>query len=184
MRITTTFLAVAFTLACAAASHAAMSGYLTLTGQKQGVIKGDSSNPGHRGAFDVIDIVNKADLLVNPETGFLAPDTTVHNPVVIIAAVDIASPPLFQALVSNQTFVNATLSFARPSSGGSGRLEIYYSIELTGGQIVSYKTYHSTSNVAPPKGKVFLEINLTYAEIACTFTKGGKSTSKRWPKSG
>lgn len=182
MRFTTTSLAVAFTLACAAASHAAMSGYLTLTGQKQGVIKGGSTKPGHQGAFDVIDIVNKADLLVDPETGVLAPDTPRHNPVVIIVEVDAASPPLFPALVSNETFVTAHLSFVRPRPDGSD-LEVYYKIDLTSPQIASYKTYNSASKVVPPKGKVFLEINLTYAEIICTSLKGGKSTSKRWPKS-
>jgi type VI secretion system secreted protein Hcp len=64
----------------------------------------------------------------------------VHKCVTVIREVDAASPLLFAALCSNETFTQAKLSFVRPDN--AGKLALYNSILLETGAVVRYRTYH------------------------------------------
>ena len=80
-----------------------------------------------------------------------------HKPIIIIREVDSASPLLWHALVTNESFQSAVLTFARPSS--SGAAVMYNTLELTNGQITNIG--HS-----PSKGRRRREaITLIYQEL-------------------
>ncbi|HEY3816630.1 MAG TPA: type VI secretion system tube protein TssD [Polyangiaceae bacterium] len=64
----------------------------------------------------------------------------VHKCVTIVREVDKASPLLFAALCSNETFTQAKLSFVRPDN--AGKLALYHSILLETGAVVRYRTFH------------------------------------------
>jgi type VI secretion system secreted protein Hcp len=60
-----------------------------------------------------------------------------HTPITIVREVDSASPLLWQALCTNETFTTATLSFNRPSPDGKPAL--FHTIELTNAAIIGIK---------------------------------------------
>lgn len=64
-----------------------------------------------------------------------------HEPITIVREVDEASPLIWQALCTNESYVSATLSFARPDNSG-GREIVTHTIELTNGAIVGYRSWH------------------------------------------
>jgi type VI secretion system secreted protein Hcp len=91
-----------------------------------------------------------------------------HKPVTIVREVDSASPLLWQALCTNEGFVTATLSFARPSSGG--KLTLAYTIELTNGTISNVNQYN------PGKiggGKKWEKVTLIYEDLKVNGLKDG-----------
>jgi type VI secretion system secreted protein Hcp len=63
-----------------------------------------------------------------------------HSPITIVREVDKASPLLWQALCSNESFESASLQFVRPDS--NGKETVYYTITLTNATIGGYRTYH------------------------------------------
>jgi type VI secretion system secreted protein Hcp len=64
----------------------------------------------------------------------------VHTPVTIVREVDQASPLLWGALCSNESFVTAKISWIRPDN--AGKLAAYHSFQMEGGAIVRYHTFH------------------------------------------
>ena len=64
----------------------------------------------------------------------------VHTPITIVREVDKASPLLWSALCSNETYVTAKMSFVRPDN--AGKLALYHSLTLETGAIVRYHTFH------------------------------------------
>jgi type VI secretion system secreted protein Hcp len=112
----------------------ALNAYLKLTGQKQGKIKGGTTK-GKGKSSDIIEIVEFNFGLESPrdEHSGLPTGKRQHKPIVIVREVDAASPLLYQALCTNESFTSAVLSFARPS--GSGKHSTIQTIELTNATI-------------------------------------------------
>lgn len=186
---TFSLLATAFVISGGTAPSVPANGYLMLRFQKLGDIKGGSMAVGHQGAIDVTDVVNKSTLPFDMSTGIAwAHDDespkeevtieygalTVRPPLVITVGSDQAALALLQSKTSNDTISSAKFTFFRPAQDASGRMENYYTIELSGGKIVS---------VVPDGAKPF-KIGFSYTKITCTFTKGGKSVSRTWQKPG
>jgi type VI secretion system secreted protein Hcp len=65
-----------------------------------------------------------------------------HSPITIVREVDEASPKLWQAACSNESFQSASLHVARPDS--NGKETVYHTITLTNATIAGYKTWHGT----------------------------------------
>ena len=64
----------------------------------------------------------------------------VHSPITIVREVDKASPLLWLALCTNESFLTSKLSFVRPNNAGA--LTLYHSLLLEGGSVVRYRTFH------------------------------------------
>ena len=110
----------------------ALNAYLMLTGTKQGTIKGSTAKGKRSDAIEISDFSFGIESPRDEHSG-LPTGQRQHKPVVIVREVDEASPLLFQALCTNESFTSASLSFARPSSGG--KLSVFNTIELTNATI-------------------------------------------------
>ena len=138
---------------------------LTLKTEKQGTIRTPikSSGKGAHGDWGEgiechgfnYEPLSSFDSASGPATG-----RRTHSPITIIREVDAASPLLWQALCSNETFVTATLSFARPNPGGHNFG--VQTIELTNGLVAKVVGYHGKGLAA---GKRWQKITLTYESI-------------------
>lgn len=112
----------------------AFQAYMTFKGTKQGTIKGSSTKGKGNGKEGVL-IQDFNFGLESPfdEHSGLPTGKRTHKPIVITREVDEASPLLFQALCTSESFTSASLSFAKPSS--SGKSSTFYTIELTNATI-------------------------------------------------
>jgi type VI secretion system secreted protein Hcp len=91
----------------------------------------------------------------------------LHTPIRIVREVDSASPLIWQALCTNEQIVTATLSFARPS--GTGALALHTTIQITGGAIVKYRTWHG---ILPGGGETLEQVHTNeLEEFEMVFTK-------------
>jgi type VI secretion system Hcp family effector len=110
-----------------------------------------------------------------------------HKPLTITKEVDVSSPQLFKAHWSQEVIASLNLSFVRPSSGAGE--QPYFTISLTNGAIVNYKTYHGLQ--APPvnhprPGSMSVhtneleEFDLTFQKITYTNVLKSKSTTDDW----
>ncbi|MGA3069865.1 MAG: type VI secretion system tube protein TssD [Terracidiphilus sp.] len=110
----------------------ALNAYLMLTGTKQGTIKGSTAKGKRSDAIEISDFSFGIESPRDEHSG-LPTGQRQHKPVVIVREVDEASPLLFQALCTNESFKSATLSFARASA--SGKPLPINTIELTNASI-------------------------------------------------
>jgi type VI secretion system secreted protein Hcp len=91
-----------------------------------------------------------------------------HSPITIVREVDSASPLLWQALCTNEVFLNATLSFVKPTP--SGKPPVAHTIELTNGTISKVNQYN------PGKiggGKKWEKVTLIYEGLTVDGLKDG-----------
>jgi type VI secretion system secreted protein Hcp len=106
-----------------------------------------------------------------------------HSAVRIVREVDSASPLLWQALCTNEALVTAQLSCARPD--GTGKLALHTTIQLTGGAIVKYRTWHG---ILPGSGdeleqlhtNELEEFDLVFQKMTYSNTIKSKSASDDW----
>jgi type VI secretion system secreted protein Hcp len=113
---------------------------LTMTGTKQGKIKGSSTKKEgdldystgmecHGYSYSVI-------TQFDPQSG-ASSGSRKHQPITITREVDSASPSLYQALCANEVFKIVKLEFRKPGSGGKS-IPIR-TIELTNGGILDIR---------------------------------------------
>lgn len=153
-------------------SHGALNAYLTLTGETQGDINGDSSAAGHEGSIEVIsfhhEVVSPRDAASGLPTGKRS-----HTPVKISKRIDKATPLIFQALDSGERMSTFRLDFVR-NNPSLHTLEDYYSVELMGARIAGIRqtkmnTLDSANDWAQDMETVWFtyeRINWTYRESA------------------
>jgi type VI secretion system secreted protein Hcp len=110
----------------------AFEGYMTFKGTKQGTIKGTNTKGKHTSSIPIQEFNFGLESPRDEHSG-LPSGKRQHKPVVIVREVDAASPLLYQALCTNESFTSASLSFAKPSS--SGKSSTFYTIELTNATI-------------------------------------------------
>lgn len=112
------------------ASH----GYMTITGNQQGVISAGCSTPdsiGNKcqsGHTDEIMVLSYTHSMINVDN---TPNPT-HHPIVITKAIDKSSPLLAQALDTREE-IECQIHFYRVSPNGGQ--EKYFSVEIKGGQV-------------------------------------------------
>jgi type VI secretion system secreted protein Hcp len=130
----------------------AFNAYMTFKGQKQGKLIGNSKKASNSEKLAIIEF--KFGLETPFEGGSGQPKgARKHKPIVIVREVDEASPLLWQALCTNESFEFAELSFARPGGGGkSGPVQI---VRLTNGIIRSIT--HSPNSGGKRREQITLE---------------------------
>jgi type VI secretion system secreted protein Hcp len=130
----------------------AFNAYMKLTGQKQGNVKGNSTKGKRTDKIEIIAFDFGLESQFDAQSG-LPTGKRQHKPIVITREVDSASPLLFQALCTNETFLLAELSFARPS--GSGKPSPSQTIELTNATI--FGITHSPSSGGKRRERITLD---------------------------
>jgi type VI secretion system secreted protein Hcp len=130
----------------------AFNAYLKLTGTKQGTIKGSGTKGKQTGGIEIQEFSFGLESPLDSQSG-QATGGRQHKPVVIVREVDVASPLLFQALCSNETFTSATLSFVRPDA--SGKLPVISTVELTNATIFSIT--HAPSSGGKRRERIFFD---------------------------
>jgi type VI secretion system secreted protein Hcp len=154
--------------------------YLTITGVKQGVIKGGVTAKGRDGTIAVTAVSHEITTPVDQATG-AATGKRQHEPITLTMVIDQATPKLFQAAVTNETLTAAKIAFWRPSVDGSGTEVQYFTITLTNVLIVDVTlNAHESHDPASAQGFEYEEIELTYQKIEWTWNDGGITATDSW----
>jgi type VI secretion system secreted protein Hcp len=171
---------------------------LELKLQKQGVIKGDAAmvhgplkfaNGLQCHAFNY-GVTSQFDAGSGQLVG-----RRIHEPFTIVREVDSASPLIWQALVTNESVVTATLSFARPQSSvgagaasmGQGALVLHTVLAISGGAIVKYRTWHGVlpggnEAVEQVSTNELEEFQIVFSKLQYSNMPNSKSAQDDWQK--
>src|SRR5947209_2070257 len=147
--------------------------FLTLQGQRQGIIAGSVTEQGHVGSILLHGYSHALVSPRDPATG-QATGHRQHGLLTVIKDVDKSSPPLRAAWSNNENLTTVQLSFLAPSStaGQPGAMVRFFSINLTNANVTAI-----TNRMAPgtePEGLLFREeLSFSYEKILWTFLDGG-----------
>jgi type VI secretion system Hcp family effector len=140
----------------AAPAMAAIDAYMTVTGARQGPIKGNGMTEQIR----LVSVVRDT-----PMAARMAVGQRRHSTITITKTIDAASPKFQTALVNNETMKTVTINF----QGGSRGEKTAQRIVLTNATIVSVR-----------KEGELEKITLDYQAIEVTWTNGGKTMADDW----
>jgi len=104
-----------------------------------------------------------------------------HKEITIRREVDAGSPKLLQALVTNEVYTAAKISFNRIKPDGTSF--VAHTIEFVNGTISSYKTYHGDVEGTSREQYVTNEreeVKFTFQKITFTWTTGGITAVDDW----
>jgi len=135
---------------------AAFDTYMTITGTKQGQLKGKAMSE----KLSVISVSHDEKMASGMATG-----RRQYGSITIKREVDAASPKLFQALSTNEVLSDVTIMFG--NSGVAGKA--VRSITLTNATITSDRKAGGSEL-----------ITFEYSKILVTWTDGGKSATDDW----
>ena len=149
------------TLLPAAQAVAAIDSYMTITGSKQGPIKGAAAKEGgSEGSIAVSAVMHES-----APAGAMA-GKRQHSPITITKEIDQASPKLFQAMNTHEVLSEVTITFAR---SGSGAGKAAQKIVLTNATITSIRKVGNSE-----------QITFDYPTIEVTWVSGGKTSMDDW----
>jgi len=142
--------------------------YLTLTGEKQGQIKGGVTQKGREGTIAVYQLHHEITSPRDAASG-QARGKRIHKPLVITKEIDTASVKLFQALVTNESLKKVVINFYQPAAIGAkgGGLEINsYRITLTDAVITNIsQNLPNIFNPAEMKFPFLEKVEFVYQKI-------------------
>jgi len=143
-------------LLSAVPAMAAVDAFMTVTGVKQGPIKGEGMSENIR----LVSVVRNTPMATGVPTG-----RRMHSTITIVKEIDAASPKFTAALVNNETLKTVTITF----QGGSGGEKTAQKIVLTNATILSVRKAGGNE-----------QITLDYQTIEVTWTDGGKTAMDDW----
>lgn len=149
-------------------SSRAANAYLTVSGEKQGQIKGGVIQKGKEGSIAVYqlrhEITSPRDAASGQATG-----KRIHKPLVITKEIDMASVKLLNALVTNENLKQVVINFWQPGSTGtkgvSGIETNYYRISLTNAAIANISQELPNPNPAEIKYPSLERVEFVYQKI-------------------
>src|SRR5687767_8193793 len=109
-----------------------LNAYLTVTGTKQGLIKGSVKIKGHEGDIAVYAYHHEIDAPRDFTTG-LAVGKRQHKAISIAKEIDRSTPLLLKAFITNETL--SEIIFRLYAAGSNRRPEQIYTIRLTNANI-------------------------------------------------
>ena len=156
----------------------ALNAYLTLKGRKQGQIKGSVTEKGREDSIGVIAVSHEIVSPRDPASG-LPTGKRMHKPLLITKELDKGSPLLYNALVTNETITEWTLTFWRPDRAGSEKPN--YTIKLTNANIASIQ-FVMPNNKQPELVKLaeYEQVAFVYEKIEWTWIDGGITAVDTW----
>lgn len=149
--------------------------YCKVTAQKQGVINAGNTVKGWEDYIPVLSFSSAVRVPYDAASG-LPTGRRQHAPIVIIKAMDKASPLLFAAAVGNENITEALCKFLRTSAKGTGTLEVFFELRLTNARIVS----DEVAGNAQLNGGMRESVGLVFQKIEWTYTDGGITGMDDW----
>jgi type VI secretion system secreted protein Hcp len=161
----------------------ALNAYLSLTGQKQGQIKGSVTQKGREGKIMVIAAEHEVLAMRDAASG-TATGKRQHKPFVITKEIDLSSPRLYTALIGNEILTSWELQFwaSSGSVGSATGVEVMrYSVRLTNASICDIR-FCMLNNKNPDLARYveFEEVEFVYQKIEWTWVPAALSASDSW----
>lgn len=121
----------------------ALTAYLNLTAERQGVIQGSVMQTGREGRIAVLEANHEVSVLTDEVDG-RPTGRRQHRPFVVVKEIDMATPALYQALVDGEIFSGFELDFVAPASTAKadGALATRYTVRLTRAMLVGIRFVH------------------------------------------
>jgi type VI secretion system secreted protein Hcp len=135
---------------------AAVDAFMTVTGARQGPIRGNANSESIR----LVSVVRDTPMASRMPVG-----RRMHTTITITKTIDAASPKFQTALVTNETMKTVMFTF----EGGSGGAKTAQRIVLTNATILSVR-----------KEGELEKITFDYQSIEVTWTNGGKTMMDDW----
>jgi len=163
----------------------ALNAYLTLTGQKQGQIKGSVTQKSREG---MIEVIGSSYSLISPRDAAsgLPTGKRMHKPYVIVQELDVSVPLLFNALTNNENITKWKLDYYASQIGNDRTTataieQNYFSVDLVNASIASID-FRQHNNKVPDlmKFKEYLEVAYVFQQITWVWVKGGVSATDNW----
>ncbi|MDR2354186.1 MAG: Hcp family type VI secretion system effector [Deltaproteobacteria bacterium] len=156
----------------------ALTAYLSINGNSQGDIKGDSEQGGDKkDKILVYAVEHNVEIPRDTHTG-LPTGQRIHNPLVITKHKDQASPKLFKAVCTGEQ-ATVTLDFYRIKADGTE--EKYFTIKLENAIIVLVREYTPLTFLPESKPYHDMEdISFTYSKITWTYNDGNIEYVDDW----
>lgn len=152
--------------------------FLTLKGQKQGQIKGETQKKGFE---DRIYVVNWEHAIMSPRdpASGLPTGKRMHGPFRIRAAIGKHSPLLANVLVNNENVteweLQCFIAERKQATGAQSRMVNYFTIKLTNANIASIQWSGGWF-----EGNPLEDIWFTYQKIEWTIVAGGITAMDDW----
>jgi type VI secretion system secreted protein Hcp len=159
----------------------ARTAYVTITGSKQGHIKGEVTAKGREGSIPLIALASQIAAPFDQASGAVT-GKRQHRPIVITKPLDQATPKLYDALIKNEVLTAVTIKFWRPSASLPGGPEQqYFTVELTNAHITEIE-FVSADNQDPTKAAEvpYESLQLVYQKISWTWVEGGFVAEDNW----
>jgi type VI secretion system secreted protein Hcp len=171
-------IAVVMILATASSASAALTAYMTLTGQKSGNVKGSVTQKGREGSIAVIalnhDVVSPRD----PASG-LPTGKRMHKPLTVTMELDQSTPILYNMLTTNENIPTLEVKFWR--AGATGIEAQYFTVRLTNANISDIHLVEpNTKNPDTMRYESYVEVSFTYQKIQWTWTDPSVTAADDW----
>ncbi len=144
--------------------------YLSVKGQKQGVINGDVTAANWKNSIEVLSFSFGAASPHDVATG-MATGKVQFSPFVVTKQIDKSSPQLFQALTTGENLPDVKLSLV--GTDKTGKDLAYYTVTLTNAVITGITDSYSPSDGMPPHE----EVSFAYQKIQVEYAGGAVATA-------
>lgn len=178
MKLKLSFLAVLISIVLSATSFGALNAYLKLEGETQGEIKGSVTQAGREDSILVIAMNHAVSSPIDAASG-LPSGKRQHQPLRITKEIDMSTPLLMHALVTNENLVKFELRYWQPSK--TGQEVQYYTIILYDARIVGIQ--QEMLNNKYPENMQHRErehVSFVYGRIEWIFEDGGITAEDDW----
>jgi type VI secretion system secreted protein Hcp len=156
----------------------ALGAYLTITAERQGLIRGSVTQKGREGKILVISAQHEIVSPRDPQSG-IPTGKRMHKPFMIIKELDRSSPQLYDALCTNENLTEARLDFYTTTP--TGQEKNHYTVRLTNANIASIS--FKMANIRNPRLvrlAEYEEVSFTYQKIEWTWNEGGIIAADDW----
>ena len=104
-----------------------------------------------------------------------------HRPIRITKRIDKSTPLLLKALCQNEPVTSGEFMHFRPSPGGSGAEEKFYTVLIENGYVGSVKQLSEDAIMAGEKAPPMMEeVSFVFQDITWTYEIGGATHKDSW----
>ena len=155
-----------------------MPAHLYLTGKSQGKIDGSCEISGREGSILIQKVDHRIAIPRSPQTG-QPTGKRVHNPLTVVKFFDKASPKLYQALSSGESFSDIHIDWYRITEEGTE--EHYFTTKLEDAIIVSINAFMPQClEIQFEQFQHMEEVAFTYRKIIWTWEVDGIESEDDW----
>lgn len=156
----------------------AMTAYLSLEGNTQGLIAGEAPQKGREDMIEIYDIKHHIEIPRDTHTG-LPTGQRIHHPLVLTTRLGSQSPKIMQAVTSGEQMKKFELKYYRITD--KGQEEHFYTIKLEKAILVS--VHLDTPETFKEENKPYNDMEhlaFTYTKIIHTFEPKGIEAEDDW----